>query len=127
VSLTRQCSRTACSGGAIATLTYVYSDQTAVLGPLATYAEPHTYDLCVVHAEGLTVPRGWDVIRLATEYADPGLSSDDLVAVADAVREAGRPPQASRAVAAVAARSEAEKNGTVEIGRRGHLRILRDR
>jgi Protein of unknown function (DUF3499) len=130
VSLTRQCSRTACSGGAIATLTYVYSDQTAVLGPLATYAEPHTYDLCVVHAEGLTVPRGWDVIRLATEYADPGLSPDDLVAVADAVREAGRPPQASGAVAAaaaVAARSEAEKNGTVEIGRRGHLRILRDR
>jgi hypothetical protein len=130
VSLRRQCSRTACSGGAIATLTYVYSDQTAVLGPLATYAEPHTYDLCVVHAEGLTVPRGWDVIRLATEYADPGLSPDDLVAVADAVREAGRPPQASGAaasVAAVAARSEAEKNGTVEIGRRGHLRILRDR
>jgi Protein of unknown function (DUF3499) len=126
VSLTRQCSRTACSGGAIATLTYVYSDQTAVLGPLATYAEPHTYDLCVVHAQGLTVPRGWDVIRLTTEYADPGLSPDDLVAVADAVREAARPPQASGA-AAVAARPEAEKNGTVEIARRGHLRILRDR
>ena len=31
---------------AIATLTYVYGDQTAVVGPLATYAEPHTYDLC---------------------------------------------------------------------------------
>jgi hypothetical protein len=129
VSLTRQCSRTACSGGAIATLTYVYSDQTAVLGPLATYAEPHTYDLCVVHADGLTVPRGWDVIRLASEFADPGLSPDDLVAVVDAVREASRPPQGSgaAAVAAVAARPEAEKNGTVEIGRRGHLRILRDR
>ena len=129
MSLTRQCSRTACSGGAIATLTYVYSDQTAVLGPLATYAEPHTYDLCVVHADGLTVPRGWDVIRLASEFADTGLSPDDLVAVADAVREAGRPPQGSgaAAVAAVAARPEAEKNGTVEIGRRGHLRILRDR
>jgi hypothetical protein len=30
-------------------------------------------------------------------------------------------------VAAVAARSEAEMNGTIETGRRGHLRILRDR
>jgi len=92
-------------------LTYDYSDQTAVLGPLATYAEPHTYDLCVVHAEGLTVPRGWDVIRLATEFVDPGPTQDDLLALADAVREAGRPRQGSGAVAAVGARSEAEMNG----------------
>lgn len=127
MSLSRQCSRTACSGSAMATLTYVYSDQTAVLGPLATYAEPHTYDLCVVHAKGLTVPRGWDVIRLLTEYVDPGPTPDDLVALADAVREAGRPRQASGAVAASGARSEAEMNSTVETGRRGHLRILRDR
>jgi Protein of unknown function (DUF3499) len=127
VSVSRQCSRTACSVGAIATLTYVYSDQTAVLGPLATYAEPHTYDLCLMHAEGLTVPRGWEVIRL-TEFADPGLAQDDLVAVADAVREPGPPPgQGAGAVAAVAARLEAEMSGTIETGRRGHLRILRDR
>jgi hypothetical protein len=111
----------------MATLTYVYSDQTAVLGPLATYAEPHTYDLCVVHAKGLTVPRGWDVIRLLKEYVDPGPTPDDLVALADAVREAGRPRQASGAVAAVGGRSEAEMSGTIETGRRGHLRILRDR
>ena len=111
----------------MATLTYVYSDQTAVLGPLATYAEPHTYDLCVVHAKGLTVPRGWEVIRLLTEYVDPGPTQDDLLALADAVREAGRPRQASGAVAAVCGLSEAELNGTIETGRRGHLRILRDR
>ena len=126
VSLSRQCSRTACSGGAIATLTYIYSDQTAVLGPLATYAEPHTYDLCAVHAEGLTVPRGWDAIRLATEFVDPGPTQDDLLALADAVREAGRPRQVAGAAAARAP-YEAETNGTVETGRRGHLRILRDR
>jgi hypothetical protein len=133
--MSRQCSRNACSGGAIATLTYVYSDQTAVLGPLATYAEPHTYDLCVVHAGGLTVPRGWDVIRLASELVDPGPTHDDLVALVDAVREAGRPRGGSgsmtdrAAVAAMSAtaRSEAEINGTIETGRRGHLRILRDR
>jgi Protein of unknown function (DUF3499) len=127
VSLSRQCSRTACSGGAVATLTYVYSDQTAVLGPLATYAEPHTYDLCAVHAEGQTVPRGWEVIRLATEFVDPGPTKDDLLALADAVREAGRPRQAPAAVAAVGERSEAEMSGTIETVRRRHLRILRDR
>lgn len=127
VSLSRQCSRTACSGGAVATLTYVYSDQTAVLGPLATYAEPHTYDLCAVHAEGQTVPLGWEVIRLATEFVDPGPTKDDLLALADAVREAGRPRLATGAVAAVGDRSEAEMSGTIETGRRRHLRILRDR
>jgi hypothetical protein len=111
----------------MATLTYVYSEQTAVLGPLATYAEPHTYDLCVVHAKGLTAPRGWDVIRLLTEYVDPGPTQDDLLALADAVREAGRPRQASGAAAAVGGRADAEMNGTIETGRRGHLRILRDR
>jgi hypothetical protein len=106
-------------------LTYIYSDQTAVLGPLATYAEPHTYDLCAVHAKGLTVPRGWDAIRLATEFVDPGPTQDDLLALADAVREAGRPRQV--AAATVGPSPEDEANGVVETGRRGHLRILRDR
>ena len=48
----------------MSTLTYVYADSTAVLGPLANQAEPHSYDLCLGHAHGLTVPRGWDVVRL---------------------------------------------------------------
>lgn len=124
--MSRQCSRNACAGGAVATLTYVYSDQTVVVGPLATSAEPHTYDLCDVHAQGLTVPRGWDVIRLA-QLADPGTVQDDLVALVDAVREAGRTRTGHGAVAAVARQSEAEAGGTIETGRRGHLRILRDR
>lgn len=111
----------------MATLTYVYSEQTAVLGPLATYAEPHTYDLCVVHAKGLTVPRGWDVIRLLSEYAEPAPTSDDLLALADAVREAGRPRLSPGAVASLGGPSETEMNPTMETGRRGHLRILRDR
>ena len=75
----------------MATLTYVYSDSTAVLGPLALYAEPHTYDLCAAHAERLTAPRGWEVVRLAPDLDELGPTPDDLVALADAVREAGRP------------------------------------
>ncbi|WP_028637184.1 MULTISPECIES: DUF3499 domain-containing protein [unclassified Nocardioides] len=116
MSPARRCSRTACGRAAICTLTYVYADQTAVLGPLATYAEPHAYDLCEVHSERLSAPRGWEVLRLATDTAAPGPSSDDLLALADAVREAGRPaPQARIA--------PAEETGR-ETARRGHLRVL---
>jgi hypothetical protein len=98
------------------TLTYVYADQTAVLGPLATYAEPHAYDLCLEHSERLSAPRGWEVLRLATGPIDPGPSNDDLLALADAVREAGRPvPPAPRPVA---------EEGARETHRKGHLRVL---
>jgi len=99
------------------TLTYVYADQTAVLGPLATYAEPHAYDLCLEHSERLSAPRGWEVLRLATAAAvDPGPSTDDLLALADAVREAARPaPAPPRPVA---------EEGARETHRKGHLRVL---
>ena len=104
----------------MATLTYVYSDQTAVLGPLATFAEPHAYDLCEAHSERLSAPRGWEVLRLAPDPDTLGPSSDDLLALADAVREAARPlpPTAPAAVGTLPA-------GTREVGRRGHLRVLR--
>jgi hypothetical protein len=98
------------------TLTYVYADQTAVLGPLAVYAEPHAYDLCDFHADRLSAPRGWEVLRLAPDPSAHGPSSDDLLALADAVREAGRPiePQVI---------APADESGR-ETHRRGHLRVL---
>ena len=113
----RQCSRTACVRAAVATLTYVYADSTAVLGPLAQHAEPHSYDLCVEHAERLTAPRGWEVVRLLPEFEQLAPSRDDLLALADAVREAGRPAAAAVAVA--------EPVELAEAPRRGHLRVLR--
>jgi hypothetical protein len=70
----------------VATLTFVYSDSTAVVGPLATVSEPHSWDLCVGHAGRITAPRGWELVR----HAGPLPShpdDDDLVALADAVRE----------------------------------------
>ena len=72
----------------MATLTYDYGDSTAVLGPLATAAEPHAYDLCDVHAEHLTAPIGWQVVRLQTSFDPAPPSPDDLLALVDAVREA---------------------------------------
>ena len=116
MSLARRCSRTPCGRPAVATLTYVYADQTAVLGPLATYAEPHAYDLCETHSERLSAPRGWEVLRLPTDYAEQGPSGDDLLALADAVREAARP--------APVARVQPGEENARETSRRGHLRVL---
>lgn len=117
----RRCSRAGCEQSAVQTLTYVYVDSTAVLGPLATQAEPHSYDLCRRHATGLSAPRGWEVIRLADAGHEPEPSSDDLLALANAVREVGfaGEPQPPRAPAA-------EPDTVVEVGRKGHLRVLAD-
>lgn len=110
----RKCSRTGCTNSAVATLTYAYADSTAVVGPLATYSEPHSYDLCEEHALRLTVPRGWEVVRHDGEFAAPEPSHDDLTALAEAVREAGRP---DRPV-------DLPEEPVGNAGRRGHLRVL---
>jgi Protein of unknown function (DUF3499) len=109
----RCCSRTACKHPPVYTLTYVYRDSTAVLGPLAAYTEPHCYDLCEKHAARLTAPRGWDVVRLPVDPAADG--ADDLEALANAVME-------------IQPKSLSDKEPVgqgVEVGRRGHLRVLR--
>jgi hypothetical protein len=123
VSPVRRCSRTACGRPAVATLTYVYADSTAVLGPLATYAEPHCYDLCAPHSERLTAPRGWEVVRLAIDTTAPRPSGDDLEALADAVREAAR--AAPRKLPDTTPGQTRRGADPMEVARRGHLRILR--
>lgn len=90
-----------------------------MLGPLATYAEPHCYDLCSEHSERLTAPRGWEVVRLASDVGPVRPSGDDLEALANAVREAARPQQ--RAQSAGGGRDI----DPLEVARRGHLRVLR--
>lgn len=59
----RPCSKVSCNDEAETTLTYVYSDSMAVLGPLSYTAEPHSYDLCPRHAQSLSAPQGWQVVR----------------------------------------------------------------
>jgi hypothetical protein len=118
----------------VATLTFVYSDSTAVVGPLATVSEPHSWDLCVLHAGRITAPRGWELVRHAGPLPSHS-DDDDLVALADAVREGhgGSPMGVAAgftdpatgvhggALMAPPAR-HAEQNGR----RRGHLRVLPD-
>jgi hypothetical protein len=113
--MSRRCSRPGCRRNAVYTLTYVYRDSTAVLGPLATYVEPHCYDLCADHADRLTAPLGWDVVRLPVHVEEPASTqADDLEALANAVREAAP------------GGSPAEPTGQgIEVSRRGHLRVLR--
>ena len=68
--LQRLCSKVACAREAVATLTYDYGDQMAVLGPLAAHREPHAHDLCAIHAERLSAPKGWQVVRHSTMRAE---------------------------------------------------------
>lgn len=98
-------------------MTYVYADSTAVLGPLALRAEPGIYDLCEAHSSRVSAPRGWDLIRLPHTDEVPGPDKDDLLALADAVRQVGE--------------SWSEGHGDpqpqpVVARRRGHLGVVAD-
>ncbi|MDR2114270.1 MAG: DUF3499 domain-containing protein, partial [Bifidobacteriaceae bacterium] len=81
----------ACPNPPVATLTYTYREATAVLGPLATEKDPNGYDLCARHAERVLPPRGWEVVRLAPQMMPVGQSEDEIMALADSVRESARP------------------------------------
>lgn len=95
-----------------------------MLGPLATYAEPHCYDLCKEHAARLTVPLGWEVVRLNLSGQPRTPGRDDLSALVDAVREAAEASdaEAPKRAGKNALEPPAENPGT----RRSHLRVLRD-
>ena len=115
-SIVRSCSRVSCRATATMTLTYIYAESRAVVGPIATFSEPHSYDLCERHGAKLTVPNGWSVDREISTTEGVGPSEDDLMAIADAVREVARTHQESEG-----------GNHAIEnhaIGRRGHLRAV---
>lgn len=114
----RHCSRTGCAASAVATLTYAYGESTAVVGPLAVRAEPGSYDLCPTHSARVSTPRGWELIRLPLDdESPPGHSVDDLLALADAVREVGFTWDAP----------SAPDVPSVAVGRRkGHLAVVAD-
>jgi hypothetical protein len=101
------------------TLTYIYAESTAVVGPLATYSEPHAYDLCEIHAQRFTVPNGWEVIRAQISDNQSGPTNDDLMAIADAVREV-----AAAATEQIKSSGSSPSVNTDQIGRRGHLRAV---
>lgn len=87
-----------------------------MVGPLALHAEPGTYDLCRDHAASMSAPRGWEVIRLPLDTSAGLPSEDDLLALADAVREVGfrTPPETI------------VPDQVMEGRRKGHLVVLPD-
>ena len=138
MSSPRQCCRPGCSKLAVATLTFVYAESTAVIGPLAASDEPHCWDLCAEHADRITVPRGWEMVRSARGYTE-SIEDQDLTALADSVREVGSgsrmPRPAFRSHTDFdesqrgrhrAADRPSTSTATPRPGRRGHLRVLPD-
>jgi hypothetical protein len=142
VSVPRRCCRPGCPHYAVATLTFVYGDSTAVIGPLAIAHEPHSWDLCVSHAGRITAPRGWELVRHSGPLAT-NPDEDDLIALAEAVREgrdvaAGGGPvngfhdsgaQYNGAAVEAPATGLLTSAGQRPAGngrRRGHLRVLPD-
>ena len=138
VNAPRRCCRPGCPQYAVATLTFVYSDSTAVVGPLATVREPHSWDLCVGHAGRITAPRGWELMRHAGPLPTTP-DDDDLIALADAVREGrgGLPgaPVTGFSEPSGAAHATAPGHGVLPAAahrptsagrRRGHLLVLPD-
>lgn len=138
MSENRRCCRPGCPNRAVATLTYVYADSTAVVGPLSAAQEPHSWDLCAAHALRITAPRGWDLVRHPD--IDTTAEDSDLTALLDAVT--GGPVGGARAGAvlvdadrlrrlgvsdpgpALAGAGGEAPGGPPEGGGRPHLRVV---
>lgn len=134
MSENRRCCRPGCPNRAVATLTYVYADSTAVIGPLPAVQEPHAWDLCAAHALRITAPRGWDLVRHPD--IDSSAEDSDLTALLDAVT--GGPVGGRRTGAALVDADRLRRLGVSDPARvfsdpavevptgRPHLRVVPD-
>ena len=59
----RRCSRPACPHPPAASMSYDYGAATVFVGRLADERHPSLYDLCRLHLDNLTPPRGWTLRR----------------------------------------------------------------
>jgi hypothetical protein len=59
--MSRRCARPDCHGPADTTLSYDYPAGTVWIDALSDEPHPMTHDLCGRHADGLSVPRGWQL------------------------------------------------------------------
>lgn len=75
-------------------MTYGYEDAIAAIGPLSPAAGSGALDLCAVYVKSITVPYGWQMVGLQTEFVPTPSLANDLMALAGAIREASlrKPP-----------------------------------
>ncbi|MFM1791143.1 MAG: hypothetical protein RLZZ526_1470 [Actinomycetota bacterium] len=57
--MARHCTRQGCVHPAAVTLTYQYARSLVWLDNLAPERDPHSYDLCTIHADRTKPPTGW--------------------------------------------------------------------
>jgi len=117
--VSRRCFRVGCQSVPVATLSYNYARSTAMLGPLSPEHDPGGYDLCLQHARNLQVPAGWQLERMTAPPQAPSSAPSFLTDLADEVRRIGWGDYARPA-------PQPDPAGVVELGRRGHLRVIAD-
>lgn len=82
-----------------------------------------------MHSDRMTAPRGWEIVRIAPDPDALKPSSDDLEALANAVREAARPryvqPDRNPDFASDSGSESRSHDSSESWGaRRGHLRVI---
>ena len=122
MSPARRCSRTACGRPAVNTLTYVYADRRPCWARSRRTPSRTPTTSATPTASG-SAPRAAGRSAAGPGPALAGPTSDDLLALADAVREAARPVPARVPLGAVD--EQGPDDGRVGT-RRGHLRVLTD-
>ncbi len=60
-AVSRSCARPGCGRPAVATLSYAYAEGVVWLEDLAAEDHPMVHDLCLLHADTVRVPRGWEL------------------------------------------------------------------
>lgn len=123
----RWCSRTACSSRATTTLTFDYPGQMVVVGPLSPAVDPGAYDLCPAHADRMSAPQGWDVVRLPELDQTSPPPTDDLLALADAIREVGLRHDDPLSPPTPAPSPPEFSDNVVVLAEKRHLRVIAER
>lgn len=59
----RICSKATCAREAVLSLSFDYAERLAAIGPLGPPPAANVQDLCALHGERLSVPKGWLIIR----------------------------------------------------------------
>jgi hypothetical protein len=93
----RRCSRPTCSATARFTMAFDYAQQRAVLTPLIADLTPELYDLCDVHADRTSPPRGWSLADDRYTAATQGrIFTDEAQALSALIDDMKRTPRKAR-------------------------------